>query len=183
MIAVVFLVRELLQVVRSYLVENTCTRIEKAMTVLAISHLLKTELTALSEDKIGALQGRISRSIVGFVRFIRLAFLDFLPPVVTGIFALIAVVCKQPLVAFVMALVVPISVYLTLRQLTSQKGVRLALIRSREEMDIRPAGDRQISRHPAAGFTHGHASKPPFAQMPVGHVSQKGMTDASHRPR
>ncbi len=130
-----FFVREALQVTRGYIVENTCTRVEKSMTVHAISHLMKADLTALSQEKIGALHGRLSRSVVGFVRFIRLAFLDFLPPLVTGLFALIAALTKQPLLALVMAAVIPLSLYLTLRQLTSQKGVRLALIRSREEMD------------------------------------------------
>jgi ATP-binding cassette subfamily B protein len=135
MVGSIFLVRELLQVGRGALVENTCTRVEKAMTVHAISHLMKADLAALSQDKIGALQGRLSRSVVGFVRFIRLAFLDFLPPLVTGLFALTAALAKQPLLAVAMAAVIPVSLYLTLRQLTSQKGVRLALIRSREDMD------------------------------------------------
>ncbi len=86
----IFVVREILQVVRSYLVENTCTRVEKAMTVHAISHIMTADLTSLSQDKIGTLHGRLSRSVVGFVRFMRLAFLDFLPPLATGLFALVA---------------------------------------------------------------------------------------------
>jgi ATP-binding cassette, subfamily B, bacterial len=135
LIGTTFVVREVLQVIRSSVVENTCTRVEKAMTVHAISHLMKADLTSLSQEKIGALHGRLSRSVVGFVRFIRLAFLDFLPPLLTGILALVAVITKQPLLALVMAAVIPVSLFLTMRQLTSQKGVRLELIRSREEMD------------------------------------------------
>jgi ATP-binding cassette subfamily B protein len=131
----VLLLREIIQVVRRYLVENTCTRIEKTMTVTVYAHLLKADLAALTQEKIGALQGRISRSVVGFVRFIRLAFLDSFPPLLTGIFALTAAVSKQPLLALAMAGVIPISLFLTLRQLSSQKGIRLTLIRSREEMD------------------------------------------------
>jgi ATP-binding cassette subfamily B protein len=134
-IGAIFIVREAIQVVRNYLVENTCTRVEKAMTVKAISHLMKADLISLSQEKIGALHGRLSRSVVGYVRFIRLAFLDFLPPLATGLFALIAASTKQPLLAVVMTAVIPVSVYLTLKQLSSQKGVRLELIRSREDMD------------------------------------------------
>jgi ATP-binding cassette subfamily B protein len=135
LISVVFLVREVVQVARRYLIENTCTQIEKRMTVELFSHMMKASLTTLSQEKIGALHGRVSRCVVQFVRFIRLTFLDFLPPLLTGVFALIAAVAKQPLLALVMTGVVPASLYLTLRQLRSQKGIRLALIRSREELD------------------------------------------------
>ena len=135
LIAGAYVLREVLNVIRRYLVENSCTHIEKSMTVLVVSHLMKMDLTTLTEDKVGALQGRISRSVVGFVRFIRLAFLDFFPPLLTGIFAICASLTKQPLLALAMAGVIPASLYLTMRQLNSQKGIRLKLIRSREEMD------------------------------------------------
>jgi ATP-binding cassette subfamily B protein len=65
LIAGVFLIRETLLVVRSYIVESACTRIEKAMTVTTFSHLLRMDLKALTHDKIGALQGRITRNVVG----------------------------------------------------------------------------------------------------------------------
>lgn len=131
----VFLVREALQVVRRYLVESSCTRMQKGMTVHLFSHLMKAELTTLTQDKIGALQSRISRCVVEFVRFIRLGFLDFFPPLLTGMFALIAAVSKQPLLAVAMTSVIPVSLYLTLRQLRSQKGIRLSLISSQEEIN------------------------------------------------
>jgi ATP-binding cassette, subfamily B, bacterial len=135
LIAGAYLLREALNVVRRYFVENSCTRIEKAMTVKVVSHLMKGDLGTLTQAKVGALQGRISRSVVGFVRFIRLGFLDFFPPLLTGLFALTAAVTKQPLLAIAMAGIIPASLILTMRQLNSQKGIRLKLIRSREEMD------------------------------------------------
>jgi ATP-binding cassette subfamily B protein len=135
LIALAYLLREGLQVVRRYLVENSCTRIEKVMTIKLVSHLLITDLAFLTHEKVGALHGRISRSVVGFIRFLRLAFLDFFPPVLTGVFALVATLSKQPWLALAMAGVIPVSVFLTVRQLISQKGVRLALMRSREAMD------------------------------------------------
>lgn len=135
LIAIAYMLREGLQVARRFLVENACTRIEKVMTTRVISRLMKIDLSFLTSEKIGALQGRISRSVVGFVRFLRLGFLDFFPPLVTGLFALIAALCKQPLLALAMAGVVPLSLLLTVRQLLSQKGIRLHLIRSREVMD------------------------------------------------
>jgi ATP-binding cassette subfamily B protein len=135
LIALAYLLREGLQVLRRFLVENACTRIEKVMTAQVISRLIKIDLSYLTSEKIGALQGRISRSVVGFVRFLRLGFLDFFPPLLTGLFAIAAVLSKQPLVALAMAGVVPLSLLLTVRQLLSQKGIRLHLIHSREVMD------------------------------------------------
>jgi ATP-binding cassette subfamily B protein len=134
-IAIIFLIREVLQVVRRYLVENACTRITKDMTVKVIGHLMMAEFSTLTQEKIGALQGRVGRAVHGFVRFIRLAFLDFFPPLCMGLFALIATISKQPILAGVMACVIPASLYLTLRQIRSQRGIRLQLIRSPDEMD------------------------------------------------
>jgi ATP-binding cassette subfamily B protein len=135
LIALAYLLREVLQVAQRYLVENSCTRIEKTMTVKVVAHLMRVELVALTAEKIGALQGRISRSVIGFVRFLRLGFLDFFPPLLTGVFALTAAVNKQPWMALAMAGVIPASLLLTMKQLNSQKGIRLKLIRSRNEMD------------------------------------------------
>jgi len=135
LIAVSYLFREALQVVRRYLVENSCTRLEKIMTIKLVSHLMKVELSSLTQEKVGALQGRISRSVVGFVRFLRLAFLDFFPPFLGGAFALTAALAKQPWLALAMLGVIPISLLLTVRQITTQKGIRLRLMRSREVMD------------------------------------------------
>ena len=130
-----YLVREGLQVLRRYLVENTCTRIDRDMTVRVVSHLLRVDLANFTHEKVGALHGRITRSVDGFVRFLRLGFLTFFPALLTGLFALGATVSKQPWVGLVMLGVIPTSVALTVCQLLSQKGVRLKLLRSREEMD------------------------------------------------
>jgi ATP-binding cassette subfamily B protein len=134
-IAALYVLREAVQLVRRYMIEAACTRLEQLMTVRVIGHMMKADLSAFTQDKLGALQGRISRTTVGFVRFVRLALLDFLPPLVTGAFAIIAALAKQPLLAVVMAGVVPISLWLTVRQISSQKGVRLRLIRGRENID------------------------------------------------
>jgi ATP-binding cassette subfamily B protein len=135
MIGAAYVLREILNVGRRYLVEGSCTRLEKVMTIKLVSHLMKVDLAALTHEKVGAIQGRISRSVVGFVRLLRLAFLDFLPPLVTGAFALVAALSKQPYLALAMAGVIPVSLLLTARQIASQKGVRLQLMRSREAMD------------------------------------------------
>ncbi len=135
LIGAVYVVREGLNVVRRYFVENTCTRIDRDMSVRVVSHLLKVNLGHLTHEKVGALHGRISRSVEGFVRFLRLFFLDFFPAITTGVFALAASLTKEPWLGAIMIGVIPVSIFLTVWQLVSQKGVRLRLLRTREEMD------------------------------------------------
>lgn len=134
-IALLVLVRELLQVLRRYLVENTCTRIERHMSVKVISHLLQSDLSQLTHEKVGTLHGKIFRSIGGYMRLLRLSFLDFFPALVIGTFAIVTAIWKQPWLGLVMLGVIPASMGLTVWQLLSQKRVRLKLLRVNEEMD------------------------------------------------
>jgi ABC transporter transmembrane region len=134
-IAIAYLLREGLTTVRRCLVETTCARISRDMSIRLMSHLLRVSLTTLGGDQVGALHGRIFRSVGGYVRFLRLAFLDCLPAVFVGLFALAAATTKQPLLGLVMLGVIPMSVWLTIRQLVSQKGVRLALNQDCEDID------------------------------------------------
>jgi ATP-binding cassette subfamily B protein len=134
-IALLYLLREGLHVLRRYLVENTCTRVSRDISVKLVAHLMKIDLATFTQEKVGALHGRISRSVDGFIRFLRVGFLDFFPALMTGTFALTAVLGKQPVLGLVMLGVIPVSVYLTVRQLISQKGVRLDLLRACEDID------------------------------------------------
>jgi ATP-binding cassette subfamily B protein len=134
-IAGAYLVRESMNVLRRFLVEKTCTRIDKDMYVRVVAHLMKVDLTVLAQDHIGALYGRINRSVEGLVRFLRLTFLEFAPALLTGGFALAAAFSQQPKIALAMLGVAPLSLTLTIWQIITQKGIRLDLLRTRERMD------------------------------------------------
>ena len=103
---------------------------------------MKVDLSALAHEQVGSLHGRITRSVDGLVRFLRLSFLDFIPALLTGSFALTAALSKQPRVALAMAGVIPLSVALTIWQLVTQKGVRL-------EPAAEPRGDGRDGRRAA----------------------------------
>ena len=135
LIAVAYLIRESMNVLRRFLVERTCTRIDKDTYVRVVAHLMKVDLSVLGRDQVGALYGRITRSIEGLIRFLRVTFLEFVPAIFTGSFALIAAFTQQPKVALAMLMVAPISVGLTIGQIITQKGIRLDLLRTRERMD------------------------------------------------
>jgi ATP-binding cassette, subfamily B, bacterial len=134
-IATAYLVRETMNVLRRLLVEKTCTRIDKEMCVRVVRHLMKVDLSVMAEDYVGALYGRINRSVEGLTRFLRVTFLEFAPALFTGSFALAAAVSQQPKIALAMLGVAPLSLGLTVWQIVTQKGIRLDLLRTREEMD------------------------------------------------
>jgi ATP-binding cassette subfamily B protein len=135
LLAGVYVAREALNVLRRYLIENSCTRLNRDMSVRLVAHLMTGELATLNQERVGALHGRILRSVEGFIRFMRVGFLDFFPAILTGVFAIATTVFKQPLLGLIMVGVIPTAVWLTIRQLVSQKGVRLQLLRSCEEID------------------------------------------------
>jgi ATP-binding cassette, subfamily B, bacterial len=135
LIGVAYLVRESMSVLRRFLVENSCTRIDKNLSVRLVAHLMEVDLATLSFEQVGALHGRIHRSVEGYVRFVRIIFQDFIPAILLGSFAIITAFLQQPKIAMAMACVVPISMSLTVWQLITQKGIRVDLLRIREAMD------------------------------------------------
>jgi ATP-binding cassette, subfamily B, bacterial len=130
-----YVLKESLNLFRRWIITRTTTRIERNMTVRLVSHLLKIDLGALARERIGSLHGRISRSVEGFVKFLRVSFGDFVPAILTAGFALGAAIQQEWHVGLVMIAVVPISVLITLWQVNSQKGIRNALLQAKEGLD------------------------------------------------
>lgn len=134
-IILIILIREILTVIRKYLVENIATHTEKKQTVAVIGHLLKTDISSISQQQIGSLHGRIFRSIQGLVQMIKLSFLEFLPIFFSAIAAIIIALTQKPLLASVMILVIPAGLFIIVKQVSSQKGIRVDLLRGKEKID------------------------------------------------
>lgn len=134
-LAAVYVARETINLVRRVIVERSVTRLNRDMQLKVVGHVIRGDLSSLGTERIGTLHGKIFRSVDGLIRFVRLMFLDCLPALLTGMFAFIAALSKQPVLGFIMLGVIPLAVYLTLRQLHSQKDVRLSLMRDCEELD------------------------------------------------
>ena len=130
-----YVLKESLNLLRRWILTRTTTRIERNMTVRLVSHLLKVDLGALARERIGSLHGRISRSVEGFVKFLRVSFSDFVPAVLVAGFALGAALYEDWRIGLVMVCVVPISILITVWQVTSQKGIRSALLQAKEGLD------------------------------------------------
>jgi len=134
-IAGLFVFSEVLQVVRKYIVQNTTTRIERDRVVSLVMHLLRVDLADLGRERAGGLQGRISRSVEGFVKFIKIGFQDVLPSLFMAGFALIAVFAENWKVGLLMAGILPVSGFIVVRQMMSQKGIRMDLMKTKEGLD------------------------------------------------
>jgi ATP-binding cassette subfamily B protein len=134
-IAGLFVLAEALQVARKFVVQNTTTRIERDRVTQLVTHLLKVDLSILGRQRVGALHGRISRSVEGFVKFIKLSFQDLLPALFMAGFALVTVFASNWKVGLVMLGVLPAGFVVVIRQMLSQKGARVQLARGREGVE------------------------------------------------
>lgn len=134
-IILILVIREGLTIVRKLLIENVATRTEKKQIVQTIEHLLKTDITYVSEQQIGSLHGKVIRSIQGLIGIIKLSFLEFLPTFFSAIAAIMLALTQKPLLAGVMILVIPAGVFIIIKQISSQKGIRVALLKGKERID------------------------------------------------
>jgi ATP-binding cassette subfamily B protein len=130
-----YILKESLQLLRRWVLSRTTARIERNMMVRLVGHLLKVDLGALARERVGSLHGRISRSVEGFVKFLKVTFSDFMPAVLTASFALITGIQQEWRVGLVMLCVVPVSILITIWQVRSQKGIRAALLHAKEGLD------------------------------------------------
>jgi len=136
LIVIIIISKESLTVVRKYLVENIATQTEKKLTVKVVGHLLKTDINEfINKYQIGALHGRIFRSIQGLIRLIKLGFLDFFPAFFAAIAALVIAFIQKPALASFMILVIPTGLFIVIKQVASQKGIRISLLRGKEKID------------------------------------------------
>ena len=135
LIILIILIRETLTVIRKYVVHTITTQTEKKQTVHVIEHLLKSDLGTLHSQQIGSLHGRVLRSIQGLIEMIKLGFQDFFPVLFSALAAISIALYQKPLLASVMILVIPAGIYIIVRQISSQKGVRVSLLRGKERID------------------------------------------------
>lgn len=127
---------ETIKVVRRLIVEDTCTRIEKNARVDAVRALLRAPLAYFRENMRGNIHGMLNRSLDGTTKVLKLLFMDFCPSIFNSAAAVIVVFVKLPLIlALVMILVVPVGILVVMRQIKTQKGIRVELVHSKAGMD------------------------------------------------
>lgn len=135
-ILVVNVVNEVIKVIRRLIVEDTATQTEKIARQKATDSLLLAPLSYFRSHMTGNIHGRLNRSLEGTVKLIKLMFMDFAPAVATGVAAIVTIFTQLPaLVACLVVLVIPVGTLIVLRQISTQKGIRVELMETKADMD------------------------------------------------
>lgn len=135
-ILAVNVVNELIKILRRILVEDTATGAEKKARGLAVSSLLKAPLEYFRENMTGNIHGRLNRCLEGTVKLEKLLFMDFAPAIFNSIAAIVVIFTTLPVIlALPMLLVVPIGIAIVLRQISTQRGIRVELLETKSAMD------------------------------------------------
>lgn len=135
-ILAVNVVNELIKILRRILVEDTATRTEKKARGLAVSSLLKAPLDYFKKNMTGNIHGRLNRCLEGTVKLEKLLFMDFAPAIFNSIAAIAVIFTTLPtILALPMLLVIPIGIAIVLRQISTQRGIRVELLDTKSAMD------------------------------------------------
>lgn len=135
-ILIVNVVNEVIKIFRRVLVEDTATRTEKKARGMVIKSLLMAPLSYFRKNMTGNIHGRLNRCLDGTIKLEKLLFMDFVPAMFNAIAAIITIFLTLPItLAMPMLLVIPIGVFIVLKQIKSQKGIRVELLESKSGMD------------------------------------------------
>lgn len=135
-ILIVNVVNEVIKIFRRVLVEDTATRTEKRARGMVIKSLLMAPLSYFRKNMTGNIHGRLNRCLDGTIKLEKLLFMDFAPAIFNAIAAIITIFLTLPItLAMPMLLVIPIGVFIVLKQIKSQKGIRVELLESKSGMD------------------------------------------------
>lgn len=135
-ILIVNVANEIIKIIRRVLVEDTATRTEKKARSKVIKSLLMAPLSYFRKNMTGNIHGRLNRCLDGTIKLVKLLFMDFAPAIFNSIAAIITIFITLPIsLALPMMLVIPIGVFIVLKQIKSQKGIRVELLNSKSEMD------------------------------------------------
>ncbi|WP_243413725.1 ABC transporter transmembrane domain-containing protein [Pseudoflavonifractor phocaeensis] len=129
-------VNEVIKVIRRLMVEDTATYIEKSARQRATEALLKAPLSYFRAHMTGNIHGRLNHNLEGTSKLIKLLFMDFAPAVASGMAAVAVIFAKLPLlVALSVVMVIPVGTLIVLRQISTQKGIRVELMETKAAMD------------------------------------------------
>ena len=134
-VTAILLFTQLLQVVRRQFVESVATAYERDLRVRAYHHVLHQDVGYIQQGQIGGIYGRINRGIEGSTKLLKLSFMDFLPTAALALGAVTIAFLRNPLLAVVMACVIPTGFALVMWQIRSQAGIRVQVRSNKEDID------------------------------------------------
>ena len=135
-ILIVNVVNEIIKIIRRVMVEDVATKTEKKARGIVIKSLLMAPLSYFRKNMTGNIHGKLNRCLDGTIKLEKLLFMDFAPAIFNSIAAIITIFFTLPItLALPMFLVIPIGIFIVLKQIGSQKGIRVELLESKSEMD------------------------------------------------
>ena len=97
---------------------------------------MKAPLSFYRDNMTGNIHSRLNRCLEGTVRMEKLLFMDFAPAIFNSLAAVVVIFTTLPAVlALPMMLVIPIGVGIVLRQIHTQRGIRVELLDTKAAMD------------------------------------------------
>jgi ATP-binding cassette, subfamily B, bacterial len=135
LIGICSLARELLFLIRKRLVSLVCTRVDRNLTVGLVLHLYRQSLQSMSKDQIGTLHGRAIRGIRAFSSFVRVAFREFLPALLSILIPIGFAFYYSVWIGSLFVLAMLSSFALVIWQLNSQKGMYAELGKNQRILD------------------------------------------------
>lgn len=134
-IGLLFILRLVVEVIRKYIIERISTQTQKQFIVKVSQHILTLDLCWLNLQRSGGLNGKIQRSVEGAIKLLKLSTMDFLPNMLQMLFAIVVAFFTNIYIGAILLCVVIIGILIVVRQIKSQKGIRISLLRARDEND------------------------------------------------
>lgn len=136
LILAVNIANEFIKILRRVMVEDTATKTEKKAMGIVITSLLKAPLAFYKENMTGNIHGRLNRCLEGTIKLEKLVFMDFAPAIFNSAAAIIVIFTTLPVIlALPMLLVIPIGIAIVFRQIDTQRGIRVELLKTKASMD------------------------------------------------
>lgn len=134
LLAIVYLVAELLNVARRLLVERTATNLFETLSRRSIKKLLHLDYQFLLNMRQGAVGMRVNIGILSAVKLVKLFFADIFPSLFIMSFAIISALSQNLLIGLTIVLLLPINFFVVSRQLKNQKGIRTGILKLQENI-------------------------------------------------
>lgn len=136
LILCVNVINEIIKIFRRVMVEDVATRTEKKARGMVIQSLLMAPLSYFRKNMTGNIHGRLNRCLDGTIKLEKLLFMDFAPAIFNSLAAVITIFMTLPVtLALSMLFVVPIGIFIVMKQINSQKGIRVELLESKSHID------------------------------------------------
>jgi ATP-binding cassette, subfamily B, bacterial len=133
-LAFLYLLNESVLVIRRLIVERIATTFSCNLTMQAAEKILRLEMDFIQTQRSGGLNSKVQSSVNGSMKLVKLFFMDLIPSFFIMGFAIGFAFYQSLVVGLILLIILPVNTWVIVMQLKSQRGVRVALIDSQEDI-------------------------------------------------